>query len=205
MTDLKELIERVEMATEAHLKKLRSECGLIGDCSLDDNDCTCSDVELDRRYMASLHPAPEPVAVEAGLVDLLLAECAARDAAPDEHDEELTAAIRQAASALSSLQEQVEALTHEVGSAGSLRLRMEAHRQTAQAVLAEVTRLRQRVAEYDAALAKIEKWHGEFPPSDRHWPDGTEMSYGAAFGSNGERDFMREIARRTRTKESNNV
>jgi hypothetical protein len=53
---------------------------------------------------------------------------------------------------------------------------------------AEVTRLR-------AALTRIEKWFGEFPPSGRCWEDGTWMSYGAAYGSNGERDYMRSIAR----------
>lgn len=48
------------------------------------------------------------------------------------------------------------------------------------------------------ALEKIEKWFGEFPETGRFWHDGVRqqpMSYGAAFGSNGERDFMREIAR----------
>ena len=45
-----------------------------------------------------------------------------------------------------------------------------------------------------AALAKIAKWFGEFPPSGREWQPGEPMSYGAAFGSNGERDFMRQVA-----------
>ena len=45
------------------------------------------------------------------------------------------------------------------------------------------------------ALKKIEVWVGEFPPSGRWWTDGREMSYSAAFGSNGERDFMRDTAR----------
>lgn len=47
------------------------------------------------------------------------------------------------------------------------------------------------------ALEKIEKWCGEFPETGRFWDkEKTEpMSYAAAFGSNGERDFMRAIAR----------
>lgn len=45
------------------------------------------------------------------------------------------------------------------------------------------------------ALQRIEKWNGEFPDTGRTWDDGTPMSYFACHGSNGERDFMREIAR----------
>lgn len=47
-----------------------------------------------------------------------------------------------------------------------------------------------------AALAKIERWFGEFPETGEKWPDGTPVSYGASLGSNGERDFMRGVARR---------
>lgn len=51
------------------------------------------------------------------------------------------------------------------------------------------------------ALEKIERWFGEFPETGMFWPntDGSEsdrpMPYGAAWGSNGERDFMRSVAR----------
>lgn len=47
------------------------------------------------------------------------------------------------------------------------------------------------------ALGKIEKWFGEFPPSGKYWDDAQtlEMTYAAAFGSNGERDYMRGVAR----------
>jgi len=44
------------------------------------------------------------------------------------------------------------------------------------------------------ALVKIRKWYGEFPRSQRYFEDGREMSYGSAFGSNGERDYMRRVA-----------
>lgn len=47
---------------------------------------------------------------------------------------------------------------------------------------------------YRAALKRIAKWFDEFPPTGRKWNDGTEMSYSAAFGSNGERDYMRKVA-----------
>lgn len=42
-------------------------------------------------------------------------------------------------------------------------------------------------------LERIIRWHGEFPdgPLTR---DGFEQSYGAAYGSNGERDYMRGLA-----------
>lgn len=48
------------------------------------------------------------------------------------------------------------------------------------------------------ALERIERWHGEFPATGRYWdePDNTRpMSYGACYGSTGERDFMRQVAR----------
>lgn len=49
---------------------------------------------------------------------------------------------------------------------------------------------------YRKALEIIEKWFGEFPDTESKWPDGSPMSYGALFGTNGERDFMREVARK---------
>ena len=52
---------------------------------------------------------------------------------------------------------------------------------------AEIERLRE-------VLEIIERWK-DFPESDHTWGDGTPMSYGAAFGSIGERDYMRGIAR----------
>ncbi len=45
------------------------------------------------------------------------------------------------------------------------------------------------------ALHRINRWFGEFPESGQTWADGSPMSYGIAFGSNGERDFMRNVAR----------
>ena len=46
------------------------------------------------------------------------------------------------------------------------------------------------------ALQKIEKW--ELPPSGEFWDNEKRrpMSFGAAFGSNGERDYFRQIARK---------
>jgi len=43
-----------------------------------------------------------------------------------------------------------------------------------------------------AALQRIERWDGEFPAAES---EGKPCSYRFAYGSNGERDFMREIAR----------
>lgn len=47
------------------------------------------------------------------------------------------------------------------------------------------------------ALQRIERWFGEFPETGKFWDAAnTEtMSYAACFGSNGERDFMRAVAR----------
>lgn len=67
----------------------------------------------------------------------------------------------------------------------------------------ELTRLRAENAELaalveakDKALAKISRWKGEFPDIGKFWGDGSgrPVSYGANFGSNGERDYMRNIA-----------
>lgn len=51
-------------------------------------------------------------------------------------------------------------------------------------------------AQFVEALRRIEKWFDEFPPTGRFWDDEKTrpMSYGAAYGSNGERDYMRGIA-----------
>lgn len=49
-----------------------------------------------------------------------------------------------------------------------------------------------------AALDRIARWHGEFQETGRYWdePNNTQpMSYGGAYGSNGERDYMRQVAR----------
>ena len=70
---------------------------------------------------------------------------------------------------------------------------------------AEVAELREQLATARAALTRIEKWHGEFPPTGRAWDDdkpisadNPEMSYGACNGSNGERDYMRAVAKAAR-------
>lgn len=44
------------------------------------------------------------------------------------------------------------------------------------------------------ALQRIARWHKEFPPTGQMWDDGSPMSYSAAYGSNGERDYMRQVA-----------
>jgi hypothetical protein len=45
------------------------------------------------------------------------------------------------------------------------------------------------------ALERIERWFGEFPETGQTWDDGSPMGYGAVYGSNGERDYMRSVAR----------
>lgn len=46
------------------------------------------------------------------------------------------------------------------------------------------------------ALEKIARWHGEFPdvPAEAKARHG-DLSYGSMYGSNGERDYMRQVAR----------
>lgn len=49
----------------------------------------------------------------------------------------------------------------------------------------------------EEALRKIAKWHDEFPETDKYWDNEKlhKMSFGAAYGSDGERDYMRAIAK----------
>jgi hypothetical protein len=48
----------------------------------------------------------------------------------------------------------------------------------------------------ERALQSIAKWHGEFPVTGKFYDveETRPMSYGAAYGSNGERDYMRTLA-----------
>lgn len=60
-----------------------------------------------------------------------------------------------------------------------------------------ISLLHARIERLERALQRIARWHGEFPPTGRFWDEpenNRPMGYSAAFGSNGERDFMRQIA-----------
>lgn len=59
----------------------------------------------------------------------------------------------------------------------------------------EIRLLKERISVLESTLVRIEHWFGDFPPTGRVWQDGSPMSYGAAFGSNGEIDYMRSVAR----------
>jgi len=50
----------------------------------------------------------------------------------------------------------------------------------------------QPIDELRKSLQTIAHW--ELPATDKTWDDGLPMSYGACYGSNGERDYMRQIA-----------
>ena len=57
---------------------------------------------------------------------------------------------------------------------------------------------REEIERMRLALERIERWFGEFPETGKYWDDKNkknQMSYAACFGSNGERDYMRQIAR----------
>jgi len=85
--------------------------------------------------------------------------------------------------------EELERCCKEVGDANErLGARVIAAEKHSTGLTAEVERLR-------AALERISRWHGEFPETGKHWPNGTPTSYQVEHGSNGERDFMRGIAR----------
>ena len=58
----------------------------------------------------------------------------------------------------------------------------------------EMEKLKEENRCLKTALGRIAKWFGEFPPSGAFLSDGTPISYGSEFGSDGERDFMRKIA-----------
>ena len=75
---------------------------------------------------------------------------------------------------------------------------------------AELAELRRKAAFYDenekalkraplmhAALRRIQTWFGMFPATGQFWDKDRKdpMSYAACYGSNGERDYMREVAR----------
>jgi len=56
---------------------------------------------------------------------------------------------------------------------------------------------------YRSALERIERWNGEFPDTGRYWDEpenARPMSYIACYGSNGERDYMRAVARQALEK-----
>ena len=58
-----------------------------------------------------------------------------------------------------------------------------------------VREMRGEISRMRAALEKIERWHGEFPETGRYWdkPENTRpMSYCSC---NGEREYMRHVAR----------
>ena len=60
-----------------------------------------------------------------------------------------------------------------------------------------VREMRGEIERLRGALDRIARWHGEFPDTGRYWdePEKTRpMSYSACYGSNGERDYMRQVA-----------
>jgi hypothetical protein len=60
---------------------------------------------------------------------------------------------------------------------------------------ARLAQYRSYIERLEAALRQIEGWR-DFPDSGHKWPDGRPIKYSTAFGSNGERDYMRSVARR---------
>ena len=62
----------------------------------------------------------------------------------------------------------------------------------------DIANMASEIMELRRALSVIERWHGEFPSTGKFWDQEKyrPMSYGACYGSNGERDYMRNIARK---------
>ena len=63
----------------------------------------------------------------------------------------------------------------------------------------DIAKMASEIMELRRALSVIERWHGEFPSTGKFWDDDEKrpMSYVFCYGSNGERDYMRDIARKT--------
>lgn len=133
---------------------------------------------------------PECVAARLEGVTLALAAAENRSETVHEANKRLIATlVASEARATAAEAERDETFTDDAGTVWS--------RPTAWAYYAAVKALHEHDARATAlleALERIGRWFGEFPPSDAVWPDGAPMSYGAAYGSNGERDYMREVA-----------
>ena len=52
----------------------------------------------------------------------------------------------------------------------------------------------QEIEQLRAALSRIARWHGEFPATGKFYDNNRPISYEAAYGSNGQRDYMRQVA-----------
>lgn len=62
----------------------------------------------------------------------------------------------------------------------------------ARAIQAEMNRLYAEVRRFKVVLERIAEW--KMPATGKKWPSGEPMSFGACYGSNGERDFIRQLA-----------
>jgi len=56
----------------------------------------------------------------------------------------------------------------------------------------------EREERLETALKRIAKWFDEFPPTNQFWDETKErpMSYASCYGSDGEREFMRDLAKK---------
>jgi len=82
--------------------------------------------------------------------------------------------------------------------ARDLNKRFAAQSQTVSALCTALLESMDRVERHEAALRRIEAW--EMPETGRFWDDlgrTKPMSYGALFGTNGEQDIIRDIARKS--------
>lgn len=70
----------------------------------------------------------------------------------------------------------------------------EARHQSCLVLMRSIQDHRSEIERLRAALRRVEAWD-KFPVSGHLFENGHPMSYGAAFGSNGERDHMRRVAR----------
>lgn len=61
------------------------------------------------------------------------------------------------------------------------------------AIRADNKRLEGEVERLREALEIVSQWR--LPKTGQVWPSGGEVSYGACYGSNGERDYMKGIAK----------
>ena len=64
-----------------------------------------------------------------------------------------------------------------------------------EALSEEIGDLSRRIETLKGALRRIERWHDEFPATGKFHADGTPTSFALEYGSNGQRDYMRGVAR----------
>ena len=90
------------------------------------------------------------------------------------------------------LEKQQAELRQSAAEVARLKLKVDLFKEEADQAIGVAKQLQQERDTLRQALEKIARWFGEFPPTtDR---EGRPSTFAAEYGSNGERDYMRQIA-----------